>query len=404
MGAVWYKDIPGRAIIHMDLDAFFVSVEVKRDNRLKGRPLIIGGRSARGVVSSCSYEARKYGVHSAMPMKMALQRCPDALVLGGDMEAYTRESKLITDIIADQAPLFEKSSIDEFYIDVTGMDRFFGSHQWGLELRKKIIKESGLPISMGLSINKLVSKMATNEAKPNGERYIARGEEQVFIAPLPVRKIPMVGEKTARFLYDMGIRTVKMLREMPLEMLQATFGVNGSALWKKAHGIDDSPVVPYSERKSISTETTFETDSIDIIKMKAMLIAMVEKLTFKLRQEKKLTSVIAVKIRYADFETTSRQQRIPYTASDNILIHHVLELFDKLYNRRLMIRLVGVRMSGLVHGQYQIDMFGDTEEQINLFQAMDRLREKHGADILFRASGLEVDKRVRKNNNVFSAV
>lgn len=395
---------PERAIIHMDLDSFFVSVECKRDSRLKGKPLIIGGKSARGVVSSCSYEARRYGVHSAMPMRLAMQLCPDAIILGGDMEAYSRESGLITDIIKEASPLFEKSSIDEFYIDASGMDRFFGSQKWGNELRTRIMKESGLPISMGLSVNKLISKMATNEAKPNGSRWVPNGEEKEFIAPLPVRKIPMVGSKTARFLYDMGIRTVQMLREMPVEILEATLGTNGASLWKKAHGIDDSPIVPFNERKSISTETTFTEDTIDLKKMKSILVAMVEKLTFKLRQEKKLTACVAVKIRYADFETTSRQLKIPYTASDHLLIQQVTSLFDKLYNRRLMIRLIGVRFSHLVQGHYQIHLFEDSEEDINLYQAMDRIRKKYGSDSLFRASGMDINNRLRHNNNLFSSL
>ncbi|MCK5704646.1 MAG: DNA polymerase IV, partial [Cyclobacteriaceae bacterium] len=317
----------GRSILHMDLDAFFVSVECLRDDRLKNKPLIIGGKNNRGVVAACSYETRKFGVHSAMPMKLALQLCPDAIVISGDAEAYGKHSKIVTEIIREKAPLFEKSSIDEFYLDLSGMDKFFGCYKWSTELRQKVMKETRLPISMGLSINKLVSKVATGECKPNGQKQVERGDEEAFLAPLSIRKIPMIGKKTADFFYEMGITRVKTLREMPVGMLEATFGKNGRIIWNKAHGIDNSPVVPYVERKSISTESTFETDSIDVKKMKAILTAMIEKLAFKLRSEKKLCSCIAVKIRYSDFETTSKQLHIPYTSSDKVLIDKALGLF-----------------------------------------------------------------------------
>ncbi len=394
--------IHDRTILHMDLDAFFVSVEILRDNRLAGIPLIIGGKSDRGVVAACSYEARRFGVHSAMPMKLALQLCPDAQVISGDMEAYTRFSTMVTEIIDSEAPMFEKSSIDEFYLDLSGMDKYFGSHKWAIKLRQKIMDETHLPISMGLSVNKLVSKVATNEAKPNGQRQIPRGTEEDFLAPMHIRKIPMIGKKTAEFLYEMGIIQVKTLREMPVEMLEAAFGKNGRVLWNRAHGRDESPVVPYHERKSISTETTFESDTIDVLMIRSILTAMVEKLAFKLRSEQKLTSCISVKIRYSDFETVSKQIHIPYTSSDKNLIAHAMELFEKLYTRRVLIRLVGIRLSKLVHGSYQISLFDDTEEEINLFEAMDHIKHKYGPASLMRASTLTAGNRVRYDYKVFS--
>lgn len=384
-------DLASRSVLHMDLDAFFVSVECLRDRRLSGRPLIIGGRSDRGVVAACSYEARTFGVHSAMPVKLALQLCPDAMVISGDMEAYSRFSGMVTEMIRESAPLFEKASIDEFYLDLTGMDRFFGCYQWASELRQRIMKETHLPISMGLSINKLVSKVATGEAKPNGQAQVARGEERNFLAPLSVRKIPMIGKKTADFLYEMGIIKVKTLCEMPVEMLEAALGKNGRVLWNRAHGIDNSPVVPYVERKSISTETTFENDTIDVKKLRSVISGMTEKLAFLLRKENKLTACISVKIRYSDFETVSRQSRISYTSSDRQLISKALDLFDKLYSKRLMIRLVGVRLSELAYGNYQISLFDDTEEEIRLNEAMDRMRIKYGASVLTRASSIFSD-------------
>ena len=392
----------GRSILHMDLDAFFVSVECLRDGRLRNKPLIIGGKSGRGVVAACSYETRMFGVHSAMPMKLALQLCPDAIVISGDAEAYSMYSKTVTEIIREKAPLFEKSSIDEFYLDLTGMDRFFGCYKWSTELRKSIMKETKLPISMGLSINKLVSKVATGECKPNGQKQVLRGFEEAFLAPLSIRKIPMIGKKTADFFYEMGITKVKTLREMPVSMLEATFGKNGRIIWKKAHGIDNSPVIPYVERKSISTESTFETDSIDVKKMKSILTAMVEKLAYKLRSEKKLCSCITVKIRYSDFETTSKQMHICYTSSDKVLIDKAINLFDSLYSRRLLIRLVGIRLSKLAHGNYQINLFEDTKEEINLFEATDWIKNKYGAGALMRASTLQTGSTLRYDFNTFS--
>jgi DNA polymerase IV len=390
-----------RSIIHMDLDAFFVSVERTKSIKLIGIPLIIGGSSRRGVVAACSYEARKFGVHSAMPMYLAMQLCPDAKVISGDMEAYSQFSHLVTEIIADKAPAFEKASIDEFYIDATGMDRFFGTFKWAIELQKKIEKESKLPISMALSVNKLVSKVATAEFKPNAQKQIIAGDEKDFLGPLAIDKIPMVGKQTASFLYDMGVRTVATLREMPQQFLISAFGKNGISLWNKAHGIDNSPVVSYSEQKSISTESTFEQDTIDVKRLKSILIAMVEKVAFQLREQKKLTSCIAVKIRYSNFDTESKQIHISYTSSDYTILRIVQELFDKLYNRRMLIRLVGVRLSNLVHGNHQISLFDDTVEDINLYEAMDFIKHKHGVEKLIRATTLDVNKRVRMEMNMF---
>lgn len=390
-----------RNIIHLDLDAFFVAVECKRNSRLAGKPLIIGGSSRRGVVAACSYEARRFGVHSAMPMYLAMQLCPDALVISGDMEAYSQHSHLVTDIIADSAPMFEKASIDEFYIDASGMDKFFGAFTWATGLRKKIMHESGLPISLGMSVNKLVSKVTTNEFKPNAEKQIPAGMEKEFLAPLAVEKIPMIGKQTSSFLYDMGVRTVATLREMPLKFLVSAFGKNGISLWNKAHGIDESPVVPYSEQKSISTESTFESDTIDVKRLKSVLIAMVEKVAFQLREQKKLASCVTVKIRYANFDTETKQIQVAYTSSDHMLLHIVTQLFDKLYSRRMLLRLVGVRLSGLVHGNHQISLFDDTAEGIRLYEAIDRIKHKHGVEKVVRATTLGVGRRVRMETNMF---
>lgn len=377
-----------RHILHMDLDSFFVSVERLYDSRLKGRPILIGGSGDRGVVASCSYEARRFGVHSAMPMRTARQLCPEAVIVRGDFEKYSQKSQEVTEIIREQVPLFEKSSIDEFYIDYTGMDRFFGCFRMAQELRQSIIRETGLPISMGLSENKTVSKVATGEAKPNNEKQILRGEEKPFLAPLSVRKIPMIGEKTSHTLFNMGVKTVRTLQQMPQELLEATFGKNGAMIWEKANGIDRSPVTPYLEAKSISSENTFEQDTIDVRLLEANLIAMTEQLASKLRQKQQLTACVTVKIRYSDFETHTQQMRISYTSADHTLIQVVKDLFKKLYTRRLLIRLIGVRFSNLVYGNYQINLFEDTAEQIRLYQALDRINGKYGDRTVCRAIGV----------------
>lgn len=377
----------GRTIVHMDLDTFFVAVERLLNSQLIGRPVIVGGFSDRSVVSSCSYEARTYGVHSAMPMKMARMLCPDAVVVRGDMEQYTKFSNLVTDVIAESAPLYEKASIDEHYLDITGMDRFFGSMKWTHELRQRIIKETGLPISLGLSVNKTVCKIATGEAKPNGELEIPQERVISFLQPLSISKIPGIGEKTYRLLRSMGVATIDTLGRMPPEMMEKVLGQPGLMIWKKANGIDTTPVIAYSERKSISTETTFEQDTIDIHMINELLVQMVEKIAFSLRKKQKLTSCVTVKIRYSNFDTHTIQQRVGYTSFDHVLIPVAKELFRKLYQRRMLIRLIGVRFSHLVTGVQQIDLFDQTPQLINLYQAMDRMRLRYGRKSIVRAVG-----------------
>ncbi|MEP1782794.1 DNA polymerase IV, partial [Reichenbachiella sp.] len=351
--------------------------------------VLIGGTSDRGVVASCSYEARAFGIHSAMPMKMARQLCPEAIIIKGNSGLYTKKSQEVTEIIKENVPLFEKSSIDEFYIDLSGMDHFFGCMQWASEIKKKIVKETHLPISFGLSQNKTVSKVATNEIKPNNQLQIMHGQEKAFLAPLSVKKIPMVGEKTYHALRQLGIRYVRTLQEMPVELMERTFGLHGVKMWKKAQGIDNTPVIPHQERKSISTERTFDRDTTDVTKLKSIMLAMAENLAFQLRRGQKLTACITVKVRYSDFNTYTLQNKIPHTSADHILIPKIMEMFDRLYNKRLLVRLIGVRYSHLAEGHYQINLFEDSEEIIRLYQAMDKIRDKHGDRKVMRASGIE---------------
>ena len=377
-----------RTILHLDLDTFFVSVERKLDSRLRHKPILVGGLSDRGVVAACSYETRGYGVHSGMPMRMARELCPEAVVIRGNAGTYSRHSDEVTDIIREQVPLFEKSSIDEFYADLSGMDRFFGCYRYATELRQRIIRETGLPISFGLSVNKVVSKMATGEAKPNNQLKIDFGYEKLFLAPLSIKKIPLVGDKTYQTLRNLGLRQIQTLQEMPLEVMQRVLGANGTLIWKRANGIDNSPVIPFCERKSISTERTFDRDTIDVVRLRGILTAMTENLAFQLRRGGKLTACVSVKIRYSDFNTYSRQLHIPYTSADHKLIPQVLDLFERLYDRRLLVRLIGVRFTDLVPGHYQINLFEDTEEALRLYAALDRIRERFGDKSVIRASGM----------------
>jgi DNA polymerase-4 len=385
-----------RAIVHMDLDSFFVSVERLRDSRLVGKPVIVGGLSDRGVVAACSYETRAFGVRSAMPMRMALKLCPDAIVLRGDFEAYAQHSDWVTRMIMDRAPVVEKASIDEFYLDMTGMERFFGSYQFATDLRKRIQTETGLQISFGLSVNKTVSKVATNHVKPAGQFQVMPGEERAFLAPMPVGKIPMIGAVTAQTLRNMGIVHVGTLSQMPLKVLERTFGKSGVMLWERANGIDSRPVVPYSEQKSLSKEITFEQDTTDVTLLRRILGSLTEQLAYDLRKMGQCTSCITVKLRYSNFDTHTRQISIPASASDHRLIPAVHELFEKLYDRRLLIRLIGVRFSKLLQGQEQLSLFDDGARLVPLYGAMDLLRNRYGDLSVLRASGL-MERGERRN-------
>ena len=392
-----------KTILHIDLDTFYVSVERLNNRELQHKPLLVGGTGDRGVVAACSYETRGFGVHSGMPMKMARELCPDAFVIRGNAGEYSKHSDVVTEIIKEYVPVFEKSSIDEFYADLSGMDRFFGCYQYASEMRKKIIRETGLPISFGLSVNKVVSKVATNEAKPNNQLKIDEGLEKPFLAPLSIKKIPMVGDKTYQTLRNLGLRQVRTVQEMPMEVMQRVLGANGGVIWKRANGIDNTPVIPFNERKSISTERTFDKDTIDVNRLRGILIAMTENLAYQLRRGEKLTACISVKIRYSDFNTYSKQMRIPYTSADHILIPKILDLFKNLYSRRLLVRLIGIRFSHLVSGNYQINLFDDTEEILSLYNAMDNIRKRYGDKSVLRASGMGA-KTIGRMHNPFNGL
>lgn len=382
-----------RHIVHIDLDSFFVSVERKFDPSLIGKAVIIGGSVDRGVVSSCSYEARAYGVHSAMPTRQAVKLCPHAIVLHGSHGRYSEASREVTQIIHESVPLYQKTSVDEFYIDLTGMERFYDCYQIASNLRQKVIRETGLPISFGMASGKTVAKMATNQAKPNGQLYIKHGEELAFLAPLPIGKIPGLGESTCQKMYQYGIEKIGDLQRTNIRFLEAVFGKAGKYLWEKAHGIDHSEIIPHSDRKSISTEHTFGSNVNDPRTLENILVSMTEELSGKLRRENKLSSCMAIKIRYANFETHTQQQKIPLTAAEHILIPGVKNLLKKAWNQYRPVRLIGVRLSDLCTGSYQINLFEDNEEQIRLYQAMDRINFKFGDKTICRAAGMEIGTR-----------
>ncbi len=382
-----------RYIVHIDLDSFFVSVERKYNPALIGKPVIIGGSADRGVVASCSYEARQFGIHSAMPTRQALQLCPHAIVVKGTHGRYSEASAQVTKIIEATVPLYQKSSVDEFYIDLTGTDRFYNPYQMATDLRQTIIRETGLPISFGMASCKTVAKMATNAAKPNGQLYIPHGHEKAFMAPFSISKIPMLGERACEKLHTYGIDTIRDLQRADVRFLQALFGKNGQIIWQRANGIDDAEVLPYSDRKSISTEHTFDHNVTNMKTLDSILISMTEELAFKLRAEDKLASCLAIKIRFGNFETHTVQQKINYTAAEHVLLPGIKKLLYKAWNGKRPIRLIGVKLSQLYSGHHQIDIFDDSEQQLKLYQAMDTINYKYGNKTVCRAAGMEVKQR-----------
>jgi DNA polymerase-4 len=388
-----------RSIVHLDMDTFFVSVERLLNSKLCNKPVLVGGLSDRGVVASCSYEARSFGVHSGMSMKIARRMCPEAMVVRGDSGEYSKHSRIVTEIIREKIPVVEKASIDEFYLDMTGMDKVFGITKYSDELRQSIIRNTGLPVSMGLSQNKTVSKIATGQSKPNGQKAIEIGGEKTFLAPLSIRKLPMVGNETFQVLHELGIKTIGTMQQMPQDAVARVLGKNGSTLWLRAQGIDNTPIKQYHERDSISSERTFDKDTIDVAMLRNIIMAMAENLAFQLRAGNKLTACITIKLRYSDMQTYTRQQQIPYTSCDHTLIERSLSIFEKLFDRRQLVRLVGVRCSHLVEGGHQINLLDDSVEVIQLYQQMDYLRKKYkDSRLITRAAIMDQDHMGKQGN------
>jgi len=371
-------------IAHFDLDSFFVSVERLNNPLLKGKPVLVGGYE-RGVVAACSYEARKFGIHSAMPMKKALQLCPHAIVTSASRSDYSKFSRWVTEIIASKVPLFEKASIDEFYIDFSGMDKFFGATKYARELRELIMKETGLPISGGLSSARFISKMATNEAKPNGFLEVPHGKEKEFLWPLGIEKINGVGKQTELQLKSFGIYTIEDIAKTPVELMERYVGKWGEVLWQKAQGIGSTEIAGDWEQKSMSHENTFEKDHTDVGYLHKELVRLTEETAYSLREDEKLTGCITVKIRYSDFETTSRQETITYTALDDVLIAKVKDLFNKSYQKGRPVRLLGVRFSQFIPFTMQMSLFENNMEKLNLYKAVDDIKERFGSGSVSKA-------------------
>jgi len=378
-------------IAHFDLDSFFVSVEYIRDPTLKGKAVIVGGHNERGIVTTCSYEARKFSVHSAMPMKTAMRLCPHAIVVKGTYGEYSKYSRWVTQIISSKAPLFEKASIDEFYIDLGGMEKFFNPWQWTIDLRSLITKETGLPISFGIARNKMVAKMATNEAKPNGFLQVPDGKEKEFLSALEINKIPGVGEQTTHVLQHHGFKFISDIYNTTPEKMEKILGKWGFDLWNRAQGTHHSTITPYHESKSISTENTFEENITDVNKLMSEIVRMTEKIAFELRKEEKVTGCITIKLRYPDFETSSRQTSIAYTAADDEIIPVAKSLFHKLYKKGKPVRLLGVRLSDLTNDAVQTNLFQNVERKNVLYKAIDDVKNRFGTGSVTRAAGKQLN-------------
>ncbi len=382
-------------IAHFDLDSFFVSVEIKNNPSLKGKPVVVGGYE-RGVVAACSYEARKFGIQSAMPMKKAMQMCPQLIVTNASRDQYSKYSRWVTDIIAAKVPLFEKASIDEFYIDLSGLDKFFGVSKYARELRQHIIDETGLPISCGVSSARFISKMATNEAKPNGYLEIPHGRETDFLWPLGIEKINGVGVQTEQQLKSFGIYTVEDLAKTPIELLKKIAGKWGESLWHKAHGRGSAEITSDWEQKSMSHENTFEKDSTDTDFINKELVHLTEKTAHALREDEKMTGCVTLKIRYSDFETTTRQDTVDYTALDDVLIAKAKDLFKKTWQKGRPVRLIGVRFSQLIPISMQMSLFENNIEKLSLYKAVDDIKERFGKGVVKKAVNTTFDKNEKQ--------
>lgn len=377
-------DSDHRHIAHFDLDSFFVSVEIINNPSLKGKPVLVGGYE-RGVVAACSYEARKFGIHSAMPMKRALQLCPEAIVTNASRGDYSKFSRWVTEIISEKVPRFEKASIDEFYIDLTGMEKYFGVSKYTQELRKEIIRKTGLPISCGLSSARFISKMATNESKPNGFLEIPHGKEKEFLWPLAVEKINGVGKQTEIHLKNLGFYTIGDLAKSTPEFLEMHLGKWGESLWRKSQGIGSAEIMTDWEQKSMSHENTFDTDYTDVDFLHKELVRLTEKTCYGLREDEKLTGCVTIKIRYSNFETITKQEVVDYTALDDQLIAKAKDIFNKSYQKGRPVRLIGVRFSQLIPFTLQMSLFDNQVEKLQLYKAVDEIKDRFGSKSVKKA-------------------
>jgi len=376
-----------RRIMHIDLDAFFVSVEQQENPELKGKPVVVGGRpQGRGVVASASYEARAFGLHAGMPLATASRLCPQAIFIEGSFPKYRHASERFMTILADFSPYVEPLGLDEAYLDVTGFESIYGSiHQMAVKLKQRIKDELGLCASVGIANCKVVAKVASELSKPDGLLEIAAGNERSFLAPLPVAKLPGIGRKTERILNGLGINTIEELSIMSLGALKSHFGAFGEVLHRFAHGIDDREVEPPAATKSISRETTFGKDTRDHSRLKATLHYLGERVGVELRQRGKRARCITLKLRYADFTTITRRHTLSQTTdSDQTIFDTGVKLLDKaLSQERQPVRLIGIGVSNLVESGRQLDMLDSSaRRQEELNRAIDRIRNKYGFTVI----------------------
>lgn len=382
-----------RWIAHLDMDSFFVSVERLLDPSLNGRPVVVGGDpDGRGVVASASYEARRYGIHSAMPSRRARQLCPDLVFLRGHHHLYSEYHDRVRAILERTVPVIEAASIDEFYLDLTGCALLHGPIlPLVRRVRRSIGSELGLPASVGLGGNRLVAKVASGMAKPSGVLWVPQGTEADFLAPLPVRKLPGVGPVTESELLGLGIRRVGHLASFPERVLAGALGKWGTALSRKSRGVSDSPVGEGGPRKSVGHETTFREDTADPVFLEAVLCRLVEKAAWRLRAKGFRAGGVTLKMRYTDFRTITRSSVIVPTDRDGDLLRALRKIFAATFSRRVRVRLLGVSLDRLTGAEEQLDLF-DAESRRRrglLFPAVDGLREKFGFDILSLGSGLQ---------------
>ncbi len=386
-----------RTILHVDLDAFYVSVELLERPELRGKPVAVGGRAdERGVISSASYEARKFGVRSALPTRTAFQLCPDLILLPGRHALYEQHSRQVMTMLREITPQIEQISIDEAFLDITGTELRHGSaEQLARQLHDRIRDEFGLPCSIGVASNKLVAMIATEQAKPNNIRIVPAGEEAAFLAPLPVRALWGVGPKTAEILKSLGIETIGQIAQARSDVLAYRLGRNGADdLVRRARGVDDSPVEDERAVKQISQEITFTKDITDVKRLRVTLLELSEGVGLRLREDDLSARTIAIKLRYGDFTTFTRQITLPQpTNLDQDIFEQAWSLFEQHWNKRA-VRLIGVAARQLNPYARQLDLFEQRDERAErLTRTVDDIRHKYGTESLKRGSTLRPSKR-----------
>jgi DNA polymerase-4 len=375
--------VADRRIMHVDLDAFFVSVEQVLNPELQGKPVVVGGRpDRRGVVAAASYEARAFGLHSGMPLATAVRLCPQAVFIEGSFPRYRDASKKFMAILADFSPFLEPMGLDEAYLDVTGFESLHGSiYRMALSIKQRVRKELGLAASIGIASCKVIAKVASELSKPDGLLEVPPGEEQTFLAPLPIERLPGIGKKTEQKLKGLGIKTLGQLSQMPPETLKSHFGAFGETLHRSASGIDNSQVSPPTEARSISRETTFDKDIDERSTLEATLRYLAERVGSNLRQQEKLAKTITLKLRYADFTTITRSRTLPQATDTD---HTIYDTGAALLRRALAtekqpVRLIGIGVSNLVEPGRQLAMLDTRDQrQEQLNRAIDRIRDRYG--------------------------